>query len=83
MADIKVSLDKTVDTDIPKQGFGVKAVATDLKNQPIEPRELVIELKELPEDDDEAQLYPSSTGVEPLEGNSVDSCTTMSGMLVI
>lgn len=86
MADLVVSLEKTVDTDFPGQGFGVKASATDLQLQPIAPQELSIELKELPENDDDGddgpRIYRPSVAVEPLEAISTETCTTMSGALI-
>lgn len=78
VADIRISMETTVDTSIPDQSFGVRALATDLKGIPLDAMDLTIVLKRLStevEEDEDSRAY----GLEPITGKHVDSCNTKSG----
>lgn len=73
-----VSMEKTIDTDIPGQDFGIRVSLTDLEGNSLEARNLTANLKKVANDAD--QGFTREVGLEPIEGKTVNSCTMVSGV---
>ena len=74
-ADVDLEISRTVDTDVPGQGFGVAVEVTDLRGGRLKGKRKIetatIRLVQL---DDDLDQNPPSTGLEPLEGTVTASC---------
>lgn len=79
-ANIDVTLSRTFETDVPGLEFGVMGTAADLEGSKLNvtiPINLVSIQGDQAETEDEDER--NDIGIEPLKGETVDSCTVTSG----
>ncbi|GMH44595.1 hypothetical protein BSKO_12547 [Bryopsis sp. KO-2023] len=72
-ADLIINIDRTVGTNFPGQEFGAKLRLSDLQNNSVEKRTVVLNLKKFSSPDEDVKRNPIMAS-QPLDGPIVDSC---------